>query len=177
MKFIAIISLLFSVHAMSATIDLNKSSLEWLGTKITGKHFGSVKFKNASVKMKGDDITGGEFVVDMNTISATDLKGEWKDKLDGHIKNSDFFDVKKFPTAKLVVNKVDKKKIHGNLTIKGKTNPISFEYAKKGKAYKGKMSFDRTKFDIVYGSGNFFKNLGDKTIHDQVTITFNITLK
>ena len=63
------------------------------------------------------------------------------------------------------------------LTIKSKTNPIKVSYTKKGKTYSGKLKFDRTKFDMIYGSGNFFKNLGDKIIHDEVVLDFSVVLK
>ena len=63
------------------------------------------------------------------------------------------------------------------IIYKDKTNPISVSYKKEGKTYTGKMVFDRTKYNIVYGSGNFFKNLGDKVIHDDVEVNFSIVLK
>ena len=80
----------------------------------------------------------------------------------------------KYPTAALKINKIDGNNVEGDLTIKGKTNPINFTMEQKGDLVTGKMKFDRTKYDMIYRSGNFFKNLGDKMIHDEVVITFKV---
>ena len=105
-------ALLFtSISTMAESVDLNKSSFIWRGSKITGNsHSGSIKMKKATLK-NGK----GEFVADMNTIDDTTLKGEWKQKFLGHIKSGDFFDVQKYPTAKLklfLLKKVSKKDSH-----------------------------------------------------------------
>ena len=110
-------------------------------------------------------------------MTVTDLQGEWADKFLVHMKNEDFFDVEKFPTATLKLTKDDGKKLYGKMTIRGKTNDISFSYKKSGNTYSGKMVFNRTKYDMVYGSGSFFKNLGDKIIHDDVHLDFSVVLK
>jgi polyisoprenoid-binding protein YceI len=119
----------------------------------------------------------GEFVADMNSIGETTLTGEWKTKFLGHIKSADFFDVKKYPSAKLKINKVDNGYLYGTLTIKNKTHDVTVPFTKEGKVYSGEIGFDRTKYDMVYGSGNFLKNLGDKVIADTVTLKFKIVTK
>jgi len=113
----------------------------------------------------------------MNTLTITDLTGEWENKFLAHIKSKDFFNVKKFPNAKLVITGDNGKALTGKLTIKGKTNKIKVPYKVKDNAYLGTMTFDRTKFDMNYGSGSFFKGLGDKMIHDKVTLKFNVKTK
>lgn len=164
--------------AFAAKVDTKNSSFSWLGTKVSGKHYGKIFLKSAKVDVAKDGkLKNGEFVMDMNSFTVTDLQGEWADKFLGHMKSGDFFEVSKFPTAKLVLNKDDGKTLSGKLTIKGKTHAVSFPYTKKGKSYVGKLKFDRTKFNMVYGSGNFFKNLGDKMIHDEVSLDFNVVLK
>lgn len=169
--------LLISLSISAAEVDLSKSKFKWKGTKVTGEHFGEVPLKSAKVEMKEGKISSGNFVIDLTKMTVTDLQGEWADKFLAHIKNEDFFEVGKYPTAKLVIEKDNGKTISGKMTIKDKTNPISIDYKKSGKTYSGKMIFDRTKYNIVYGSGNFFKNLGDKVIHDKVEVTFTVTLK
>lgn len=172
------LALTISSLAMSAGVDLNKSELTWHGTKVTGKHYGKMPLKSADVKLneKGN-IDSAVFVVDITKVDVTDLKGEWKTKFLTHIKSGDFFEAEKYPTAKLVVTKDTGKALEGKLTIKDKTNPISIPYTKKGKTLSGIMEFDRTKFSMIYGSGNFFKNLGDKVIHNEVKVNFSIVLK
>lgn len=167
----SLILLSFTGHAMD--IDLSKSSFIWKGTKITGSfHEGPIKMKKA-VLNDGK----GEFVADLNSIDDTTLDGELKQKFLGHIKSADFFNVEKYPTAKLKVNKIDNGYLFGELTIKNKTHHVTVPFEKNGKTYSGTLAFDRTRFDMVYGSGNFFKNLGDKVINDTVTLKFKIVTK
>ena len=99
------------------------------------------------------------------------------DKLIGHLKNDDFFGVDKHPTAKLKVKHGMMGKMDAELTVKGITQPVTFSYKQEGKKYTGTLKFDRTKFGIKYGSGSFFDNLGDKMIHDDVTVDFVVMTK
>lgn len=164
---------LTSFSAMAENIDLNKSSFTWRGSKVVGDfHSGSIAMKKATL-----EDGKGEFVADMNTIGETTLKGEWKTKFLGHIKSADFFDVKKYPTAKLKVEKIDNGYLYGTLTIKNNTHRVTVPFTKVGKTYSGELGFDRTKYDVVYGSGNFFKNLGDGVIADTVILKFKIVTK
>src|SRR5690606_12315801 len=102
--------------------------------KVTGEHTGTVDIKEGSLFVNEGKLTGGNFVLDLTTINTTDLEGEWKDKLDGHLKNEDFFAVDKYPNASFQVTSVEedateagKLKISGNLTIKDITKNISFD--------------------------------------------------
>ena len=162
--------------AQAYEVDASKSKFIWTGKKVTGKHYGTLPLKSSKVKSEGDKITGGEFVLDISKMTVTDLSGEWATKFLTHIKSADFFEVEKWPTAKLVVKSLDGKKAKGDLTIKGKTNPVEFAYSKKGEMFQGTLTFDRTKFGMIYGSGNFFKGLGDKTIYNDVTLDFQVKL-
>ena len=127
--------------------------------------------------MKDGKITGGEFVADLTAFTVTDLEGEWKDKFLGHMKSGDFFDVAKYPTSKLVIKSVKGNKVTADLTVKDKTNEVTFDMKNKGNEYSGKLVFDRTKFGMIYGSGDFFKNLGDKMINNEVTVDFKFVVK
>ena len=169
--------LLSLTSAFGEAIDLKASSLQWKGTKVTGEHFGKLSFKSGEVEMKDGKLAGGKFVVDVNSLTVDDLKGEWATKFIGHMKSKDFFEVEKHPTASMKIKKVADGKITADLTIKGKTNEVTFPFKKDGKAYSGQLKFDRTKFDMVYGSGDFFKNLGDKMIHNDVTLDYKFVVK
>ncbi|MCB9061581.1 MAG: YceI family protein [Halobacteriovoraceae bacterium] len=176
-KFVLIAFLLISSTTF-AEVDIAKSSFTWTGTKVTGKHSGHLSLSKANLEIdKNQRIVNGEFIIDLNTLTVTDLEGEWADKFINHMKSSDFFDIAKFPTAKLVIKEDDGKQIQGNLTIRGKSNPVIIKYDKKNKTYIGTLKFDRTKFDMKYGSGSFFKGLGDKMIHDEVNLDFQVVLK
>jgi len=114
------------------TVDPAQSSVVWTGTKVTGKHEGTVQIKSGTLHVDNGSITGGEFALDLNTISSTDLEGEYKEQLDGHLKAADFFDVEKFPEATFQVTSISpgatgEAKVSGNLTIKGISKNVTFD--------------------------------------------------
>lgn len=84
----------------------------------------------------------------------------------------------KYPTATLIIEKqIGKDQVQGKLTIKDKTNPVTLKFNKSNNEYTGKFTFDRTQYGIIYGSGNFFKELAaDKIIKNEVTLDFKVVL-
>ncbi|MGM0635646.1 MAG: YceI family protein [Bacteroidota bacterium] len=159
-------------------VKVKDANIEWEGEKLTGSHNGTVKLSKGHFLMEGDELVGGEFVVDMTTINVTDLEGDNKKDLEGHLKSDDFFGVKKHKMATFKINTVAKKGdvygVSGDLTIKGKTNPIAFDLKLKDGKATTQLTIDRTNYDVKYGSGSFFDNLGDKTIYDEFDL--DITL-
>jgi len=178
---------LFTLAALStqaADLDLSKSEISWVGKKavVDSKHLGNVKMKSGSLEMKDGKLTGGEVVVDMNTINTTDLEGKWKTKLEGHLKNDDFFKVDKYPTATFKATSVkaqgkDNYKVTGDMKILNKTNSVDIVLTQKGKSFTGDLTIDRTKWDLKYGSGSFFDDLGDKAIADEIALKLNLVIK
>jgi polyisoprenoid-binding protein YceI len=167
------------------TVDTAKSSIEWVGKKVTGKHNGSIKIQSGELKVVNNVITGGNLTIDMQSIVNEDLTDkESNQKLIGHLKSPDFFDVENFPTAIFEVVRLDAGKVEaeevitGKLTIKGKTDeisiPVKVSIDNNELKAKGTAVIDRTKWDIRYGSGKFFDNLGDKVIYDEVDIDFDL---
>ena len=117
----------------SAKIDVATSSIKWTGTKVTGRHEGTVAIESGSLKMEADKITGGEFTINLASIAITDLKDDMKEKLAGHLKSPDFFDVAKLAQAKFVITSITEAKtdstthnVEGNLTIRDVTKSIKF---------------------------------------------------
>ncbi len=184
---VMILGFLFnSVNAQETyKIDTKNSSMNWFAEKVTGEHFGTVALKSGSFVMKNNKIESGTFDVDMTTITVTDVQDAGVNgKLLGHLKSDDFFSVATHPVAKFVItgsDSFDKGNafVRGNLTIKGITQPITFRATldKKTDVVKiyAVVIVDRTKFDVKYGSGNFFDNLGDKTIYDEFKLKLNLT--
>jgi polyisoprenoid-binding protein YceI len=107
MKKIALLLIaLITVQATQAQLKKIRplsSSIQWTGKKVTGQHEGTINFLDGILTFKSNKLVAGTFTVDMKSISTTDLTGEYKDKLDGHLKADDFFGVEKFPTATLVL--------------------------------------------------------------------------
>jgi polyisoprenoid-binding protein YceI len=160
-----------SVTAQTKKIDASASTLNWVGKKVTGQHEGTVNIKGGALVFTGKKLTGGTFTVDMTSLTSTDLSGEYQGKLNGHLNSADFFATEKFPTSTLVFKTIAAKTkdvytVTADLTIKGKTNPVTFDIAVNGNTASTKFKVDRTKYDIKYGSGSFFDNLGDKAISD-----------
>lgn len=183
--FVLALSLTTSVFAGSEKVDTSKSSVKWLGKKVGGEHSGTIGIKEGNLEVSNGKVSGGKIVIDMKSITCTDLTdAEWNGKLVGHLKSDDFFGVESFPLSELVITKVETKgnshTFSGNLTIKGKTNPASFTATsvKTGKTttYTGTLTIDRSKYNVKYGSKSFFDNLGDKVIMDDFTLDFNLVV-
>lgn len=168
----------FSNATAQEKVMIKESKVKWEGEKLTGSHDGTIDLKEGFFLMNGGELVGGEFVVDMTTINVTDLEGEGKGKLEGHLNSDDFFGTSNYPTSKFVINTVAKKGntygVSGTLTIKGKSNPIAFDLDMANGKATTTLKIDRTKYDIKYGSGSFFDNLGDKTIYDEFTLMVNL---
>ena len=169
-----------SVSAQTKKVDVSKSTINWTGKKVTGQHEGTVNLKDGNLVFKGKKLVGGTFSVDMTSLIVTDLKaGQGKEKLEGHLKADDFFGTAKFPTATLVFKKIAAKSagiytVTGDLTVKGITNPVTFDIAVKGNTATTKLVIDRTKYGIKYNSKNFFDSIGDKAIYDDFELTVNL---
>ena len=175
LKSIALALLAFvtlSTTAQTKKVDAAKSTINWVGKKVTGAHEGTINLKDGALIFKGKKLVGGNFTVDMTSINTTDLDGKGKANLDGHLKSDDFFGTENHPTANLVIKKIADKGngvygVNADLTIKGKTNAVGFEITVAGNSATADLKVDRTKYGIQYGSGSFFDNLGDKTINDE----------
>ena len=160
------------------------TKVSWLGKKVTGEHYGDINLNSGTLMMDNGQLKGGSFSMDMNSIVCTDMEGEYADKLVGHLKSDDFFGVAKYSTAQLKIIDVSQSSdgktiVKADLTIKGITNTVEFpvKIATNNDVVgaTGEITVDRTKYDIKYGSGSFFDDLGDKMIEDNFTLTFEFT--
>lgn len=183
---IALVGMAFTT-VVDVTVDTTESYVAWKGYKVTGSHYGKVKLQDGNLVYEGDQLVGGGFTIDMASITVEDLQGEYAKKLEGHLKSADFFGTEKYPTAKFDITKVISRgtpgayKVIGNLTIKETTKEIKFNTQIEEKAGKkvatADITIDRSEFDVRYGSGSFFDNLGDKTIYDEFELTVNLQSK
>jgi polyisoprenoid-binding protein YceI len=166
------------------TVDPEKTKIEYVGKKVTGQHNGTVSVKSGNLVFKGAELSGGEIVVDMNSMTVSDITDEDSaKKFLGHMKSPDFFNTEKYPESKLVINKTKKVgpdlDVTGDLTMLGKTQPVNFKvtnwkWSDKEVTGKAKLILDRTKWNLKYGSGKFFKGLGDKMIHDEFELMIDL---
>lgn len=177
---IAIMTFSFTtLDSIKKEVNTKTSKVTWKGYKVTGSHTGNITIKSGNLAFDKEVLTGGNFVIDMTTIYVTDLEGEYKGKLEGHLKSDDFFGVAKFPSASLNFTKVkstgkNSYKITGDITIKGKTESISFDLSVYGNKANASLKIDRTKFDVRYGSTSFFDGLKDKAIYDEFDLVVDL---
>jgi len=170
-------------------VETDKSKVLWVGKKVTGQHNGTLNLEKSEVWVEGNDVVHANIEMDMTSIVVEDLTNpQWNKKLVDHLKSDDFFSSEKFPKANFVTtgfkpnaegNDSDTEFIvTGDLTIKGITNEISFpvsvEISDNQLTAKGKTTLDRTRWDVKYGSGSFFKGLGDNMIYDDFEIEFDL---
>ncbi|MBV8325579.1 YceI family protein [Chryseobacterium sp.] len=186
MKKIFLLAVLAGGLAFGQSKKVVASDVHWWGYKVAkseaSSHDGTVKVKSGDMVMKGNQLVGGSFVLDMTSINSTDLSGEYQQKLNGHLKNGDFFEVEKFPTASFKITSVKKNSdkiynslVTGNLTVKGKTNPVTFpakiSYSKGVVSLvSNKFSFDRQKFDVAYKS-----TMQDVFVKDDIDMQVKVT--
>ena len=167
------------------TIDIDKSKIFWIGKKVTGEHYGTIKIKEGYINIDNNKIDAGNIVIDMNTIEVLDIEDDkWNKKLETHLKNQDFFDVINFPEANFSINEsydffmIEDIAIKGKLTIKNQTIdfsiPLVISFKDDYIRSLGVININRTDFGITYGSGTFFKDLTDKAIDDYFTLKFEI---
>jgi polyisoprenoid-binding protein YceI len=174
------------------TVNASDSKIKWTGKKVTGQHYGSIKVANGEILVDNNKITGGKVEIDMKSIVDEDQKDEESNKkLVGHLSSPDFFDVAKFPTSKIEITKVEALNddtkpnanfsVTGNLTIKDVTKSITFPAEIKIEngvlTVKADFDIDRTDWNVKYGSGKFFENLGDKVINDKFNLNLTLVAK
>ncbi|MCI1186126.1 YceI family protein [Hymenobacter sp. DH14] len=181
-----------ATNAPAYALQPQLSTLGWEGKAVTHGHNGTMNFSSGELLVKGNAVVGGTVTVDMKTMKATDIKdADSQGKFVGHMSSDDFFGVATYPTSTFKIVSVtpikgaakdaDNATITGDMTIKGVTQRISFP-AKVGvkdgvAAASGKVTIDRTKFGLKYGSKSFFESIGDKAIYDNFDLTFNVIAK
>lgn len=178
-----------TVEASVYKVDTAKSVINWIGSKPTENHTGTIALSEGVVSVTNKNVEAGTFVIDMNSISSTDLEGKGKANLDAHLKGTvegkegDFFNVNKYPSGAFSITKVaeenGKTMVSGNLTLLDKTNNVTFPASV---SFNGNMmsltsesfKIDRTQWGINYGSKSIFDNLGDKFIGDDIELVVEL---
>src|SRR5690606_28126373 len=127
-----------SAEAVKYTVNTAESTIDWTGSKPTGKHTDTINLSEGEFSVKNDSVESGKFVIDMNSITVTDLEaGNGKDDLEAHLKGlgkedtaDHFFNVKKYPTGTFeitgITQEAGKTMVEGNLTLKETTKNIKF---------------------------------------------------
>jgi polyisoprenoid-binding protein YceI len=159
-----------------------QSNIDWVGKKITGAHNGTIAIKEGEIILNDDKITGGKFIIDTTSIKILDVTDPALNaQFFGHLASDDFFSSEKYPEAVLEIISVNGEHVNADLTIKGITHPINFDVTVSvtGDVLKatGVIVVDRTKYEMKFRSGNFFKDLGDTLIYNDFELNVNVTAK
>lgn len=171
-----------AVKEESKTANLEASVVAWEGTMLgVYSHSGVLKFSEANIVMAEDKLVGGSFTVDMGTMVATDEnynveEGKTPEKLVGHLKSADFFDVENHSTAQFTITSVEGTTATGTLTVRGKSNEEKVEniqVATEGGATKvsGSLTFDRKKYDVSYDVA-----AADMVLSDEIELSVELVL-
>jgi len=163
----------------------SNSNVEWTGRKVTGAHNGTIGIKEGNFILNDGKVNNGKVVIDTASIKILDVTDPATNaQFAGHLASDDFFSIEKFPTAAFDILSVKEVSdstfyLEGNLTIKDITQVVGFEATlenhKNAIKLSGKLIIDRTRYDIRFRSGNFFKDLGDTLIYNDFELDFNIT--
>jgi len=168
------------------SLDENSGEVIWKGKKVTGKeHHGTISIKEGILSVKDGELKGVDVTIDMTSIKNQDIDDEGsRKKLEGHLRSDDFFHVKEYPqahfesTSVVKSSKRNKYYVEGKLTIKGKTHPIEFDanFNADDNAYisSADIVFDRSKYNVRFGSDSFFNNLGDNMIYDDIELNIEL---
>ncbi len=149
------------------------SAVTWVGSKVTGSHDGGFEKFSGTVTVAGDDATTAAIDV---TIDATSL---WSDteKLTGHLKSADFFDVETYPTATFQSTGVAAAEgggytVTGNLSLHGVTKQIEFPATIA--VTDGQVKADAEFFIKRFDFGVEYAGKADDLIRDEVVIKLDI---
>jgi polyisoprenoid-binding protein YceI len=181
------------IKGQTFTIDTANSTIRFIGYGVGKNHPGKFKVSSGTVAIKGNEITGGDFIINIQSLELEQKDDMIQGKLRPHLLSGDFFDAEKFQTAKFEITHVEPYKadekdtsivkganfnISGNLTIKDITKNVTFPAHVDLDAYtlkaKGDFDIDRTQWKMNYGND---KTLGDKFISEKVNIELNIQAK
>jgi rhodanese-related sulfurtransferase len=174
-------------------IDVEKSVVEWSGRNINNRHLGRISMTDGEVILENGRPISGRFVLDMNTVTNLDLQDEgWRSMLLRHLRSDDFFDVEHYPTVTFELQGAaalvactpgtPNMEIAGVLTIKDTAHSICFPAivaVQEDGAVKAQASFnfDRTRWNVCYGSGKLFERLGMHLVNDFVSVDLFIVAR
>lgn len=160
-------------------IVAEKSGVQWIGSKLSSKHKGTISIQEGEFWVKEGLLSAGRIVMDMNSITVTDLEGKDKEDLETHLKDTDFFETHEFPTGKFIITEVatadDPTFTHlitGNLSLKGISKRITFPAVVNidgdNLIANANFNIDRSKWGIVY------KGRLDNAIRDEINLNIMV---
>ncbi|WP_313090111.1 YceI family protein [Chryseobacterium flavum] len=156
-------------------VDTTASVVNWKAFHKGGfaPRWGTLNVKSGDLSIEGGQVSAGNFIIDMTSIKVDPASVTEKDKkpadLEAHLKNPDFFNVEKNPTADFKITSVAdlkdapkdaiagaNKTVSGNLTLLGKTMNVTFpakvDVVENSAAIQAKFTVNRTDWGIKFGT-------------------------
>ena len=171
-------------------LSIEKSALRWIGRNLANQHYGRVELKSGRLEIDREgSVTGGQVVVDMQTITCADIQDQVMSKvLIEHLSSVDFFDAEKHPESSFKLLQAERLiggapgqpnyRIYGEMTLRGVTRIIEFKamvnQVPDGISFQAQVDVNRVNFGAVYGSGSLFERLGMHLVNDLVTIDLSL---
>ncbi len=174
-------------------VDTTASYVRFTGYGVGKNHPGKFRLSSGDVSVADNQVTGGQFVININSMDIEQKEEMFQNKLRPHLLSGDFFDAEKFSTAKFEITKVSpytansadtsvisgaNYEVSGNLTLKDVTKNVTFpaRIEMNGNALNADANFfiDRTQWQMSYGND---KSLGDKAISEKVDIQLALRAK
>lgn len=182
-----------AVAGTQFAVDTTVSSVRFTGYGVGKNHPGKFKISSGTVAIANNQVTGGNFTIDIKSMDLEQKGGVFDSKLRPHLMSGDFFDAEKFGTARFEITGIQPYSasgndtsvvdganytVSGNFTLKDETKNISFpaKIDLDGNTLKARSNFviDRTQWKMHYGND---KTLGDKFISEKVNIELDLDAK
>jgi polyisoprenoid-binding protein YceI len=168
-------------------LDTDASLIYWDAKKVVGGHSGTIGLQSGEISFEGGEPTQGSFVIDMDSVTVTDITEEnSRQNLENHLKADDFFAVQDHPTARFDITRVTPYTgnedynyvIEGDLSLRGITKPqtvfADIAVDEETAQAVGGVKVDRTEYGMTFKSGKFFDDLGDGLIRDEFTLELDL---
>lgn len=168
------------------TVDPGRSRVLWTGRNLGGQHDGAIAIDTGALCVCDGLVAHAAIVLDMDRITCADIADPAINRvLIDHLRSDDFFDTAMFPAAKVVISRAqalpDSSRglpntlVTAELTLKGVTEGLEFPAivgtnADGDLVLNAHFDFDRTRWNVTYGSGRLFENLGMHLVNDHISI-------
>lgn len=173
------------------SVDTEASLLRWTGRNLFNHHEGTLRLSGGQITLDQAELVTAAFEIDMRTIACTDIEeASMSAALINHLMHSDFFDVERHPLARFETTLAEQipyategtpnVRIEGMLTLRGITRSIHFPAVVAVKpdgcslTAQAQIEVDRTEFGSFYGSGKFFRMLGQHIVNDHFQLHLKI---
>lgn len=174
-------------------VDTGQSVIRWTGRNLFNHHSGTVRLTDGEIRVRQGELQSARFTIDMASIACEDLADTGMNAmLLAHLRTTDFFDVDNHPTAQFVTESAERIEnatdgtpnylLRGTFTLRGISKPLGFAVliaAKDGDQLTGQgvLELDRTDYGSRYGSGKFFRFLGQHLVNDHVQLHLKVHAK